>query len=128
MAINNSVTLKGNMGSDARIYLDREGKEFVSVNIATTDSYKNEADEWVEKKTEWHNIMAFSPTVVALLKNLKKGSRIEVEGSLSYRPFDVIDGEGEVITKKEVSIIARKVEQKPLVKKSSKADAKPEMA
>ncbi len=128
MAINNSVTLKGNMGSDARTHFDKEGKEFASVNIATTDSYKNESGEWIEKETVWHNIMAFSPTVIAFLRNLKKGSRIEVEGSLSYRPFDVVNGEGEVITKKEVTIIARKVQQVPLVKKNTKPNTTPEAA
>ena len=119
MAINNEVKLTGNMGSEVRIHLDKEGKEFAGLSVATTDSYKNDKEEWVEKETIWHNVVAFSPSVVAILKTLKKGSRIKLEGSLSYRPFDVMNGDGEVITKKEVSIIARRVEQAPLVKKSS---------
>jgi len=119
MAINNTVILIGNMGSEARIHLDKEGKEFAGLSIATTDSYQNDKEEWIDKETEWHNVVAFSPSVVAILKTLKKGSRIKVEGTLSYRPFDVVNGEGEIITKKEVSIIVRRVEQAPLVKKSS---------
>jgi single-strand DNA-binding protein len=118
MAINNMVTLIGNMGSDVRIQTtSKEEKEFAAVSLATTDSYQNEAEEWIDKETVWHNILAFSPTVIAMFKSLKKGSRIKVEGSLSYRPYDVVNGDGEVITKKEASIIARKVELAPLVKK-----------
>jgi len=119
MAINNTVTLIGNMGSEARIHPDKDGKEFVGLSIATTDSYQNDKEEWVEKETIWHNVVAFSPSVVAIFKTLKKGARIKVEGTLSYRPFDVMNGDGEVITKKEVSIVARRVEQAPLVKKST---------
>lgn len=119
MALNNTVTLIGNMGDEARIHHDKDDKEFVGLSIATTDSYKNDKEEWVNKETDWHSVVAFSPAVVAIFKTLKKGSRIKVEGALSYRPFDVVNGDGEVITKKEVSIIARRVEQAPLVKKSS---------
>ncbi|MEM6359630.1 MAG: single-stranded DNA-binding protein [Bacteroidota bacterium] len=119
MAINNTVTLIGNMGSEAHTYKDKEGREFVGFSVATTDSYQNDKEEWIEKETVWHSVIAFSPSVVAILKTLKKGSRIKLEGSLSYRPFDVVNGDGEVIPKKEASIVARKVEQAPLVKKSS---------
>jgi len=120
MAINNNVTLIGNMGSEVRIETsNKDGKEFAAVSLATTDSYQNDAEEWIEKDTVWHNVVAFSPAVIAIMKNLKKGTRIKVEGSLSYRPYDVQDGDGVVITKKEASIIARRVEQAPLVKKSN---------
>jgi len=119
MSINNNVTITGNMGDEARLHTDKDGKEFAGLSVATTDSYQNDKEEWIDKETIWHNVVAFSPSVVAILKTLKKGSRIKVEGSLSYRPFDVVNGDGVVITKKEVSIIARRVEQAPLVKKSS---------
>ena len=119
MAINNQITLIGNMGSEVSIQTsNKDGKEFAAVSLATTDSYQNDAGQWIEKETIWHNVVAFSPAVIAILKNLKKGSRIKVEGSLSYRPYDVQDGDGVIITKKEASVIARRVEQVPLVKKS----------
>lgn len=118
MALNNLVTLIGNMGSEAReLQSQNDGREFAAVSVATTDSYQNEAGEWIEKETIWHNVVAFSPSVIEILKGLKKGTRIKVEGSLSYRPYDVQDGDGQVITKKEASIIARRIEQAPLVKK-----------
>lgn len=123
MANNNQVTLIGNMGSEAReLESHNDGREFVAVSVATTDSYQNDAGEWIEKETIWHNVVAFSPAVMAVLKGLKKGTRIKVEGSLSYRPYDVQDGDGQVITKKEASIIARRIEQAPLVKKSGKPE------
>lgn len=118
MAQNNTVILIGNMGSEARI-IKTEGRDFVGFSLATTDSYKDDKGEWQEKETVWHNILAFNPKVVEMLKAFKKGSRLTVTGSLSYRPFEVVNGDGEVITKKEASIIVSKIELTPLVKKKS---------
>ena len=119
MALNNLVTLIGNMGSEVRILeSNADAKEFAAVSIATADSYQNDAGEWIEKETIWHNVVAFSPAVMEILKNLKKGTRVKIEGALSYRPYDVQIADGEVVTKKEASIVARRVEQAPLVKKN----------
>lgn len=124
MAINNSVTLKGNLGAEARI-IETSSKPFAAVSLATTDSYKDVDDQWIQKETIWHNIIAFSPATIQVLQKLKEGSRIEVLGSLSYREFHTLDDEGSVLTnkdgkpimKKEASIIAHKVTLAPLSKK-----------
>ena len=120
MAINNIVTLIGNMGSEARI-IETEESRFAAFSLATTDSYKDEAGEWHDKDTVWHNILAFNPRVIEGLKAIKKGSRIKVSGSLYYRPFEVMDGAGEVITKKEASILAVEFELAPLIKKKQQS-------
>lgn len=117
MAINNTVTLTGNLGSEAKI-IETDNRTFVAVSIATTDSYKDKDEVWQNKETIWHNILAFNPKVIEMLKSLKKGTRLTLTGSINYRPFEVVNGDGEVITKKEASIIAAKVELAPLPKKS----------
>jgi single-strand DNA-binding protein len=116
MANNNTVKLIGNIGSEARI-IETEDRTFASFSIATTDSYKDQDGNWQEKDTIWHDVVAFSPKLVQALKAFKKGTRLEVTGALSYRDFQV-DDNGKVITKKEASIVAYKVEQAPLTKKS----------
>ena len=117
MANNNSVTLIGNTGSDAHI-IETEDSKFAAVSVATTDSYKKEgSEEWEKKKPVWHNVLTFNPKLVKVLDSLKTGTRIEVTGSLSYRPYQVQDGD-DLITKQEASIIAHKIELRPLVKKN----------
>lgn len=116
MAINNTVTLIGNMGSEADI-IETENTTFAAVSIATTDSYKDDKGEWHELATIWHNVLTFNPKLIEVLKNLKKGTRLEITGSLSYRPYKVML-EGKEITKQEASIIARKIELAPLPKKA----------
>lgn len=88
MAINNTVTLIGNMGSEADI-IETENTTFAAVSIATTDSYKDDKGEWHELATIWHNVLTFNPKLIEVLKNLKKGTRLEITGSLSYRPYKV---------------------------------------
>lgn len=116
MALNNTVTLTGNLGAEARIIATEENT-FAALSLATTDSYKDEAGNWHDKETIWHNILAFNPRMIEQLKSFKTGTRITITGSLSYRPFEVVNGDGQLITKKEASIIASKVEITPLVKK-----------
>lgn len=121
MAINNSVTLIGNMGDEVQI-IENDTITFASVSLATADSYKDDNENWQEAATIWHRVLAFNPRVIAALKNLKKGSRIAIEGALSYRPrkISVVDKQGEVkeFDIQEASIVARKIELAPLPKKS----------
>lgn len=120
MAINNTIKLIGNIGSEVRL-IETEDRTFAAFSIATTDSYQDkESGEWKDKETVWHDVIAFSPTVIEALKAFKKGTRLEVIGSLNYKPFQV-ELNGKVITKKEASIIAQKVAQAPLVKKNKES-------
>jgi len=117
MAINNTITLTGNLGIEARI-IETDNTTFAALSIATTDSYKDADENWKEKETIWHNVIAFSPKVIEVAKSLKVGTRVKITGSLSYRPFEVVNGDGELITKKEASIIANRIEFAPLSKKT----------
>lgn len=116
MAYNNTIILTGNMGAEAKI-VEQDGKTFAAFSIATTDSYLDDNEQWVQKDTRWHNVLVFFPHVIQQIKSLKKGTRLELTGSLSYRSFSTILEDGREVTKNEASVIAHKVELKPLVKK-----------
>lgn len=116
MAINNKVTLIGNLGSEANI-INIENTTFAAVSLATTDTYRDKNGEWQNRETIWHQIRAFNPQLVEMLKGLHKGDRLEITGSLSYLPFKVMDDNGKTFTKHEASIIAYKIAHAPLSKK-----------
>ena len=111
MAYNLKIELNGVLGKDPKI-IEKDGKTFVSLRIATTDSYpvkEGEQTIWKDKESQWHDILVFRPYVVTIAKGLKKRDIVEITGSLSYRPFKDENG----YTKHEASIIAgfiRKVE------------------
>lgn len=126
MAINNTVELIGNMSKNGVRIIQTEESKFAAFSLATTDSYKDEnSNEWINKETIWHDVIAFHPTIIEVLKGLNSKARIKIIGTLSYKTFPVeidIEENGQpttkVINKKEASIIVRKVEQAPLVKKN----------
>ena len=121
MSFNNTVTLIGNMGFEAKI-IAQHGKNFAAVSLATTDQYKDETGDWVSKETLWHNVLVFNPRVIEELKALKKGTRIKVTGELSYRSFEVSDDEGNQFQKQEASVVAKKIELAPLLTKMRTPD------
>ena len=118
MSKNNYTKLTGNMGSEARVK-EEKGKKMAAFSLATTDSYKDEKQVWQNKETMCHNILAFNPRIVKIIEGMKKGTRITVEGTLAYRPFQTVIEEGKEVTKNETSIIIEKVEPAPLWKKSN---------
>jgi single-stranded DNA-binding protein len=125
MAINNTVELIGNMNKNGVRIIESEESTFAVLSLATTDSYKEkESDEWKNKETIWHDLIAFSPSVIEILKGLNSKARVKITGTLSYKTFPVeieVEENGQsitkVINKKETSIIVRRVEQAPLPKK-----------
>jgi single-stranded DNA-binding protein len=118
MAYNSTVELIGNMSKSGVRLIKTEESKFAAFSLATTDSYKDrESGEWINKETVWHDLIVFNPKVIESLKELDSKSRIKVTGTLNYRPLTVeIDFEEngkastKVITKKEASIVVRKVE------------------
>ena len=104
MAYNCKVELNGNLGQDPK-QLSSNGKDFISLRIATTNSYpKKEGEEvtWVNSKdTLWHDVLIFNPNAIEIATTLQKGDLVEVSGTLSYRTFK--DEEG--YNKQQASVI-----------------------
>ncbi len=115
MAINNRIELNGNLGADAKL-VEKNGKQFVALRLATTDSYpveENGQTVWKDKDTVWHDVLAFRPITVSIAKDLKKGNRVRIAGSVSYKPFKDENG----YNQKVAVIIASYIEKVELSKK-----------
>ena len=122
MAINNTVTLIGNIGGEAEV-IETENSTFATLSFATTDSYKDEdSGEWIDLDTVWHKVITFNPKLISTLKSVKKGTRLEITGSLSYRPQKVSTPDENGVLKEfnlpVASVIARKIELAPLAKRA----------
>jgi single stranded DNA-binding protein len=91
MSNNCTVELKGNLGKDAKL-VKSEKAEFVSLSIATTDSYKDKNGQWQNKETLWHDVIVFNTNAITLAKELKKGDKVHLKGTLSYKQVDTKDG------------------------------------
>lgn len=109
MAINNRVELHGHLGADPKT-IGKEGKTFLVLRVATTDSYpvgQGEEVKWKDRETIWHDVLVFRPATAHFARDLKKGDRVQVTGSIAYRPFK--DAEG--YTRNQASIVATFIEK-----------------
>lgn len=120
MAYNCKVELNGVLGNDPKV-IEKDGKTFVVLRMATTDSYpvkEGEQTTWKDKESLWHDVLIFKPYAVDLAKGLKKKDLLEVKGTLSYRPFKDENG----YSKFEASIIGEYVQHIILDKSSDPSE------
>jgi len=101
MSLRNKVTLIGHTGKDVEVINFENGGIKASVTLATNDYYTNAQGEKVEE-TQWHNLVAFGKTAEIMQKYVTKGKEIAVEGKLTYRTYDINDGQKRQITEVRV--------------------------
>jgi single-strand DNA-binding protein len=83
----NRVQLIGNLGRDPEVRTTQTGKTVVTLVIATSESWKDERGNRVER-TEWHRIVIFSEGLGQIAeKYLEKGSKVYLEGKLCTRKW-----------------------------------------
>jgi single-strand DNA-binding protein len=82
----NKVILIGRLGQNAEAKTAQNNKEYVTLNIATQESWKNDKGEY-ETRTEWHRVYAWSK-LSKFARTLQKGQLITLEGTLRYREYE----------------------------------------
>lgn len=93
----NKVQLIGNLGKDPEVRVFEGNRKRVSFSLATSRTYKNK-EGMSTTKTEWHNIVLWSPTAEIAERFLTKGSQVYIEGEISNRSYDTNTGEKRYIT------------------------------
>ena len=76
----NSVMLIGRPGAEPEMKTFNNSK-IARFRIAVNESRKNANGEWVTD-TQWFPIVAWGPVADRVEKNVKKGKRIAIDGSL----------------------------------------------
>lgn len=84
----NKVTLIGNLGKDPEARTTQDGKEIVSLSIATSESWKDKNTGERRERTEWHRVVIFNDGLAGVAKSyLQKGSKVYLEGQLQTRKW-----------------------------------------
>jgi single-strand DNA-binding protein len=78
----NKVILIGRLGQNAEAKTAQSNREYVILNIATQESWKNDKGDY-ENRTEWHRVYAWR-NLSKFAKTLQKGQLITLEGILRY--------------------------------------------
>jgi len=87
MASVNKVFLIGNLGKDPDVRYMPSGKAVANVTIATNESWKDRNTGEKQERTEWHNVVFYSPMAEIVGQYLRKGSSVFVEGRLQTRKW-----------------------------------------
>ena len=82
--------LIGRLGQNAEAKTAQNNKEYVVLNIATQESWKNDKGDY-ETRTEWHRVFAWR-NLSKFAKTLQKGELVTLEGILRYREGDEVKG------------------------------------
>lgn len=112
----NNVQLIGNLGGDPEMKETPQGRKWVRMSVATSESYKNQAGDLVTD-TQWHTVVAWGRQAEQVAQVLRKGSRVALQGKLVHRSFDGRDGQKRYVSEvvlNEFHAMARKSEAAPL--------------
>jgi len=98
----NKVIIVGNLGQDPEIKYTAGGAAVTTLNIATSDSWKDKDSGMDQERTEWHRVVLWRRLAEIAGEYLKKGSKVYIEGQLQTRKWEQ---EGQ--TRYTTEIIAR---------------------
>lgn len=84
----NKVTLIGSLGKDPEVNHTPSGTSICSFSLATSEKWKDKNTGEQKEKTEWHRIKAFGMIGDLCGKYLKKGSKVFIEGKISYSSYE----------------------------------------
>tara|TARA_R110002020_G_scaffold22654_2_gene76308 strand:- start:834 stop:1289 length:456 start_codon:yes stop_codon:yes gene_type:complete len=84
----NKVILIGNVGS-VELKATKDAKEWSTISLATSESWKDKKSGERKEKTEWHRIVVWNEGLVNVIKNyVNKGSKLYIEGHLQTRKYE----------------------------------------
>lgn len=84
----NKVILIGNLGRDPESRFSQGGNKIVTLNLATTETWKDRNSGERKEKTEWHRVVIFNDGLAGVAERfLKKGSKVYLEGQLQTRKW-----------------------------------------
>lgn len=87
----NKVMLIGNLGSDPDVRSTSDGTRVATLSLATNFTFKNAKGE-KKTQTEWHRVTAWRGLADISQNYLKKGSKLYIEGRISYGSFTDKEG------------------------------------
>ena len=98
----NKATLVGNLGNDADLRFTPSGTPVAPCSLATTESWIDKAGK-ARERPEWHRLVMWRQVAHTAKRDLKKGSKVYVEGKLNTRSWHDARGRRSSVTEIVVS-------------------------
>ena len=85
----NKAIIIGHLGRDPEVRDFPSGGRIVTINVATSETWRDKATQERKERTEWHKVVIYDENLVKLASQyLKKGSKLYLEGQLETRSWD----------------------------------------
>src|SRR5881396_3659435 len=101
----NKVILIGRLGKDPEIKYMPSGDAVAKFSLATDEVFKDRSGEQ-QRRTEWHNIVAWKRLAEICGEYLTKGKQVYIEGSIRSRQWE--DQNGNKRTSNEIVATGRR--------------------
>lgn len=101
----NSVQVMGNLARDPVVRATKTGRAMASFTVAVNRSFATPQGEQREI-TDWINVVAWGNLAEAVGNQLKKGSRVFVEGRFTTRSYDTPDGQRRWVSEVTANFVA----------------------
>ena len=95
--IRNRVQLMGNLGKDPELREFDGGKKKVRFSVATNERFMY-GDGQFKEDVQWHGVVAWGKLAQQAAEQLRKGSRISLEGRLVHGSYEGEDGQKRYFT------------------------------
>ena len=83
----NKATLIGNLGRDPEVRTTRDGKQVVTLSIATSESWNDQHSGERRQRTEWHRVVIWTEGLGKIAENQGQARHAEMAGSVRRRPL-----------------------------------------
>lgn len=84
----NEVRLIGNIGRTPELNYLPSGMPVVDLSVATTSRRKEkETGDWLEK-TQWHRVVFYGNTALAVAEYATKSRQVYIEGEIDYDSYE----------------------------------------
>lgn len=96
MASLSKISIIGNLGRDPEMRYTPSGRPVTEFSVAVNQSTKNQqTGEWVEA-TDWFRVTVWGDRAERTAEQLRKGTRVFVEGRFRTREYEARDGQKRV--------------------------------
>jgi len=86
------IQIIGNLGRDPELRYTPSGRPVTTFSVAVNQSSKNQqTGEWVEA-TDWFRVSVWGDRAERAAENLRKGTRVFVDGRFRTREYETNDG------------------------------------
>ena len=86
------IQIIGNLGRDPELRYTPNGRPVTTFSVAVNQATKNQqSGEWIEA-TDWFRVSVWGDRAERAAENLRKGSRVLVDGRFRTREYETNDG------------------------------------